>query len=193
MSYREDRYYIDKVIKGNRQAFSALVEKHQDNVYSLALKICSSREDAEEVAQDSFLKAFRSLDSFKGKSSFATWLYRITYNTAISCVRKKNYKVLSLEEFPADASDFLRSGASEDFAENEYRKSVLAFALQRLNPEDRALISMHYIQDMDLDEIIDIVKITKSNLKVRLHRARKKMEETLLLNLKTKEEVYEKV
>jgi RNA polymerase sigma factor (sigma-70 family) len=194
MSYPGDKYYIDKVIKGNRNAFAGLVEKYQDKVYTLSLKICNRPEDAEEVAQDSFMKAFKSLSSFKGNSSFSTWLYRITYNTAISCVRKKNYKVLKIEDFPADASDFLMDDGSEDFAEMEFRKTLLSFALQKLSADDRAIISLHYLQGLSLDEIMDIVKLSKSNLKVRLHRARKKMEETLLANISvTKEEIYEKV
>ena len=74
---------------------------------NLAFRICGNREEAEEIAQDSFLKAYRSLSGFKMKSSFATWLYRIVYNTAISHVRIKKKGVLSLEDFPADATDFI--------------------------------------------------------------------------------------
>jgi len=192
MSRTTDKYYIEKVLNGNRNAYSGLVEKYQDKVFSLALKICGNAEDAEEVAQDSFMKAFRSLGSFKGKSSFSTWLYRITYNTSISCVRQKNYDVLKLEDFPASANDFLQNNESEDLAELEYKRTLLSFALQKLSIEDRALISMYYFQDLSTEEIIDIVKITKSNLKVRLHRARKKLEDTIVNNYFKKEEVYEK-
>lgn len=193
MSNNGDKYYIEKVLNGKRQAFSAIVEKHQDKVFSLALKICGNIEDAEEVAQDSFMKAFRSLSTFKGKSSFSTWLYRITYNTAVSCVRKKNYNVLSLEEFPADASDFLQNNESEDKAEKEYKRSLLAFAIQKLSIEDRAIISMYYFQELSLNEIIEIINITKSNLKVRLHRARKKLEECISNNYLKGEKVYEQI
>ncbi|MDX2413970.1 MAG: RNA polymerase sigma factor [Bacteroidales bacterium] len=193
MSKNGDIYYIEKVLNGKRQAFSVLVENHQDKVFSLALKICGNAEDAEEVAQDSFMKAFRSLGSFKGKSSFGTWLYRITYNTAISCVRKKNYNVLNIEDFPADASDFLQNNESETLAEMEYKRSLLAFAMQKLNIEDRAIISMYYFQELNLNEIVEITKMTNSNLKVRLHRARKKLEETISNNYSQKEEAHEKV
>jgi RNA polymerase sigma-70 factor (ECF subfamily) len=77
------------VLKGEQSAYTFLVEKHKNLVFSIVLKVLSSREDAEEVAQDVFLKAYQSLGSFEMKSKFSTWLYRIAYNAAISKTRKK--------------------------------------------------------------------------------------------------------
>ena len=82
-------YYIDQVLGGNINAFTYIVDRHKDKAYNLAFRICCNHEEAEEIAQDSFLKAYRALGSFKRKSSFSTWLYRIVYNTAISYVRVK--------------------------------------------------------------------------------------------------------
>jgi len=113
------------------------------------------------------------------KSSFATWLYRIVYNTAISRLRIKNKGVLSLEDFPADATDFIGSNTSEEEAEKEYRSSLLSFALQKISEEERGLISLYYYEDMSIEEISDVTGISKSNVKVRMFRARQKMLEII--------------
>src|SRR5512140_1430764 len=107
MEFKNDIYYIMEILKGNQNAFSYLVDEHKDRSFNLALRICGNHEDAEEVTQAAFIKAFRSLHQFKMKSSFATWLYRIVYNTAISDVRTRKQAPLSLEEFPADATDYM--------------------------------------------------------------------------------------
>lgn len=133
MDYKGDIFYINQVLEGSINAYSYIIDKHKDNVFNLAYRICGNREDAEEIAQDGFLKAFKSLKSFKMQSSFATWLYRIVYNTAISLVRTKKKGVLSLEDFPADAIDFLKYGTSEEEAENDFRNSLVNFALQKIN------------------------------------------------------------
>ena len=85
----EDHILIEKVLAGDSNAFSGLIDRYKDMVYTLAIRIVKNNEDAEEVAQDSFIKAFEKLDSFKGSSKFSTWLYTIVYRTALTKVRKK--------------------------------------------------------------------------------------------------------
>jgi RNA polymerase sigma factor (sigma-70 family) len=116
--------YIDQVLGGNLNAFTNIVDQHKAQAYNLAFRICCCREAAEEIAQDSFLKAYRALGSFKRKSSFSTWLNRIVYNTAVSYVRLKRREILSLEDFPVDATDLIGTGTSEGEAEIEYRRSL---------------------------------------------------------------------
>jgi len=179
MDYKGDILYIEQVLSGKINAFSFIVDRHKDQAYNLAFRICGNHEEAEEIAQDSFLKAYKSLRGFKMKSSFATWLYRIVYNTAISRLRIKNKGVLSLEDFPADATDFIGSNTSEEEAEKEYRSSLLSFALQKISEEERGLISLYYYEDMSIEEISDVTGISKSNVKVRMFRARQKMLEII--------------
>jgi RNA polymerase sigma factor (sigma-70 family) len=179
MDHKGDIYYIRQILSGNNNSFSYIVERHKDKAYNLAFRICGSREDAEELAQDSFLKAFRSLKSFQMKSSFATWFYRIVYNSSISHVRIKKKSVLSLEDFPADATDFIGSNTTEEEADNEYRNSLVNFALQKINEEERALVSLYYYEELSTDEISDVTGISKSNIKVKLFRARQKMLEII--------------
>ena len=179
MDYKGDIYYIEQIIAGNSNSFSYIVDRHKNKAYNLAFRICGNHEEAEELAQDSFVKAYRSLKGFKMKSRFATWLYRIVYNTAISHVRIKKKGVLSLEDFPADATDFIGSNTSEEEAEREYRSSLVNFGLQKITEEERGLISLYYYDEMSTDEISDITGITKSNIKVKLFRARQKMQEII--------------
>jgi RNA polymerase sigma-70 factor (ECF subfamily) len=179
MEFKEDIFYIGQVLGGNINAYSHLVEKHKDGAFNLALRISGNREEAEEISQDAFLKAFRSLGRFRRQSSFSTWLYRIVYNTAISLVRSRRKGILSVEEFPANIVDFISYSANEEEAGREYRNSVVNFALQKINEDERALISLYYYDDLDISEISDVTGISKSNIKVRLFRARQKMLEII--------------
>jgi RNA polymerase sigma factor (sigma-70 family) len=175
MTYQGDIFYINQILNGNINAFTYLVDHHKDKAFNLAYRICGSTEEAEEVAQDAFMKAFRSLGGFQMKSSFATWLYRIVYNTAISYVRIRKKGVLSLDDFPADAKDFIGANTTEEEAEREYRTALINFTLRKITEEERGIISMFYYDEMTLEEIADITGISKSNIKVRLFRARQKM------------------
>jgi RNA polymerase sigma-70 factor (ECF subfamily) len=179
MDSETDKYYIEQVLDGKINAFSYLIDRHKNKAYNLAFRICGNPEEAEEVAQDAFLKAFRSLKNFRMKSSFATWLYRIVYNTAISLVRNRKKGVLSLEEFPVDAVDFLGVNKNEDEAVEDYRNSLVNFALQKINDEERGLITLYYYNELDTGEISKITGINKSNIKVKLFRARQKMAEII--------------
>jgi RNA polymerase sigma-70 factor (ECF subfamily) len=179
MDYKGDIYYIGQILDGKQNAFTYLVDKHKDHAYNLALRICGNHEEAEEIAQDAFIKAYRSLAQFKMKSSFATWLYRIVYNTAISLVRARKKAPLLLEDFPADAKDFLGINSSAEEAEAEYRSSLVNFALQKISEEERGLIDLYYYEELNTDEIAGITGISKSNIKVKLYRARQKMIEII--------------
>lgn len=179
MDYKGDIFYIGQVLDGNINAFTYIVDKHKDHAYNLALRICGNHEEAEEIAQDAFMKAYRSLKGFKMKSSFATWLYRIVYNTAVSLVRTRKKGVLSLDEFPAEASDFMRNSSSEEEADAEYRNSLVNFALQKIGEDERALVTLYYYEELNTEEISEITGISKSNVKVKLFRARQKMIEII--------------
>jgi len=175
MDYKGDSYYIEQVLAGRTNAYSYIVDRYKDKAFNLAFRICGNREEGEEVAQDSFLKAFRSLNNFRMKSSFATWLYRIIFNTAISHIRSRKEALHSLEEFPADASDFIGNNNNEEEAEKEYKESIVNYALSKVEEEERGLISLYYYEDMKIDEISEVTGISNSNIKIRLYRTRQKM------------------
>ena len=97
MRFESDSYYIEKVLNNDVAAFSKLIDKHKEMVFTVAVRILRNREDAEEIAQDTFIKAYKSLKTFKRESKFSTWLYRIAYNAAISKTRKKRLQTVDLD------------------------------------------------------------------------------------------------
>ena len=99
MNPTKDQICIEKILQGDTSSFSFLVESYKDMAYTIAMKIVRNAEDAEEVAQDSFVKAYQQLQSFKGNSKFSTWLYTIVYRTAISKIRKKKLEVTDIDDY----------------------------------------------------------------------------------------------
>ena len=177
MNKKDDKYLIEQVLAGDVNSFSFIVERHKNRSFNLAIKICGNREDAEEIVQDAFLKAYRSLGGFRKESNFATWLYRIVYNTAISQIRNKNENTTPLEDAMLEV--YNRSDVDENETDNERRKLLINFALGKLNEVDRGLITFMYYDDLTIDEMVEITGMSASNIKVRLHRSRQKLLETL--------------
>ena len=188
MEQEQDSIYIKRVIGGDRNAFAFLVDKYKNMVFSIALQISRDREEAEEIAQDSFIKAFQSLKSFQGKAKFSSWLYRIVYNTAISQIRKKNKGMISIDDTNIPETLYIESKRNHESLSLEERKKYLEAAMDLLEKEERMLIILYYYEERDLDEIAEIAGITKTNTKVRLYRARKKM--LMVLESFLKEEKY---
>jgi len=173
--YQSDNFYIEKVRKKETTAYSFLVDKHKDMVFSIALRILRSREDAEELAQDVFVKAYQSLDTFKGDSKFSTWLYRIVYNAAISKTRKKKIETVDLDYNLVD--NYSTDEIKEDINRLEYeeQKHIVHKVLESLNPEDSMMVSLFYFNENSTEEISDVMGLTQSNVKVKLHRLRKRL------------------
>ena len=172
MEKNGDIFYIEKVLNGRTENFSFLVEKYKDIVFSIALKVLRNREEAEEMAQESFIKAYKSLHTFKGNAKFSTWLYRITYNTCISEVRKKKVKFVSTDDI--QVSEEIEEMNFDGIPEENRAKYVKA-ALEKLPEDEYTMILFFYFEDKSVEEIGDIMKMTESNVKVKLFRARKKL------------------
>jgi RNA polymerase sigma-70 factor (ECF subfamily) len=188
MNKNEDIFYIEAVRKGNVTAFSVLIEKYQNMVYSLALKLLKNTEDAEEMAQDTFIKAFQKLDMYEGKSKFSTWLYSITYNACISELRKRRIQFSSLEEQRFSDQDEMKMNSYLSETKKEDQEKYLNLALSKLPEDDQVLVTLYYYENQSMDDISIITGLTVSNIKVKIHRARKKMYE--LLHELLKEEMY---
>lgn len=185
MEQKNDSWYVERVLKGDTQYFSYFVEKYKDIVFSIAMKVLRNREDAEEMAQESFIKAFKSLHTFKGEAKFSTWLYRITYNNCISEVRKKKVKFVSAEDVQiSDEPEEMNL----DGIPAENRAKYVKAALEKLPEDEYTLILLYYFDDKSVEEIGEITKMTESKLKVKLFRARKKL--YAILNDMLKEEIY---
>jgi RNA polymerase sigma-70 factor (ECF subfamily) len=185
METKDDIYYIEKVIEGQTQYFSYIVEKYKDIVFSIAFKVLRNREDAEEMAQESFIKAYKSLDTFKGKAKFSTWLYRIAYNSCISEVRKRKIHFASTDDIEVKDED---SEINLDGIPEENRAKYLKQALEKLPEDEYTLVLLYYFEDQTIEEISKVTKLSESNAKVKLFRARKKL--YTILNDMLKEEIY---
>ncbi|MCL3780636.1 sigma-70 family RNA polymerase sigma factor [Prolixibacteraceae bacterium JC049] len=178
MENNSDIIYIKKVQAGNRDAFGYLVEKYQDMVFSIALKIVKNDSDAEEIAQDAFIKAFRYIGGFKAESKFSTWLYSIVYNTAISSLRKKKITTYEIDEGINQTTDVSDTNQMHAITAEEQKK-YLKIALEKLNENDQILLTLFYFEEQTLDEISAITGMKASNVKVKVHRARKKLYKVL--------------
>ena len=185
MNPTKDQIYIEKVLQGDSSSYSYLVDNYKNMVYTIALKIVKNPEDAEEVAQDSFVKAFKQLQSFKGNSKFSTWLYTIVYRTAISKIRKKKLEVTDIDEYVIENHSIDFSFPQLDLLKVGEQKKYVTFAINTLPEIDALLITLFYLNENTFDEIIQITGLTKTNIKVRLFRARKKLYKELSKLLKT--------
>jgi RNA polymerase sigma-70 factor (ECF subfamily) len=175
MKFRSDSYYITKIKEGDPSAYAVLVNKYKKMAFNVALQMMGNREDAEEIAQDAFLKAYRALDSYKGDSKFSTWIYRIIYNTAISKLRKKKLDTSSIDEDYSASVNVKSTQSAVQELRDEERKVFLKQALDQLSGDERTLITLFYLDENSVDEVCSITGLSVSNVKVKLHRARKKL------------------
>ncbi|MDB5003413.1 MAG: polymerase subunit sigma [Mucilaginibacter sp.] len=172
-------------LKGNQSAYADLVRLHQRFVFTLAMRFTKSREDAEEVAQDCFVKAFRSLESFKQESKFSTWLYSIVYTTAMTSLRKKRLDTSSIDDEETYIQiENVSSGYDTDNIENKSRSFYLNQAIEQLTPDDATIITLFYKGEQSLEEIAQALGIEANSVKVKLFRARQRLKERLEHNLK---------
>jgi RNA polymerase sigma-70 factor (ECF subfamily) len=148
------------------------------------MKILNQREDAEEVAQDAFIKAYNSLGSFQSSSTFKTWFFRIVYNTSISKLRTRKNIEVKFEDVKISDSEIQATENAIGQLNTEDRQRFLQAGLERLEPEEQALLKMYYYDDFSMDEISVITSLTLSNVKVKIHRSRKKLLQELKFVLK---------
>lgn len=174
MTHHDEQRLIQKVREGDTEAFAPLVERYSRPIFALVVGIVGQREEAEELTQDIFLKAYTNLSTFSFRSSFSTWLYRIACNTALTAVRRRQRR-FALFDF-SRAERLPEVSDEGELAElSEAQEQALRSALDRLDPDERALIQLHYYENRPLSECGEILSLTESNTKVRLHRIRKKL------------------
>jgi len=175
-----DNEIISRVLRGEQNAYAELVTRYQGYVFTLTLRMIRSREDAEEVAQDVFIKAYRSLADFRGESKFSTWLYTITNTTCITFLRKKKLDVHSLDnEKVFEVADSKDSGFRANLIEQKSRVNMVNEAIALLSPDDAEIITLFYKAEQSLEEIARILRLETNTAKVRLHRARGRLKEKM--------------
>jgi RNA polymerase sigma factor, sigma-70 family len=170
--YINDSFYIEKIKAGDVQAFSVIVSRYKDKVFSIVYRIINNREDAEDLTQEIFIKLFKSINGFKNESEFSTCLYRIAYNTTLTELRKRKISFFSVDENPLILNE--NEPFDEIFLEEgENRIIYLQKAMDLLLPNDLFIVSLYYTEDKSVQEIAGIVGQTESNIKVKLYRIRK--------------------
>jgi RNA polymerase sigma factor (sigma-70 family) len=178
---KEVNHIIQQFKTGDRTGFGELVAHYTSLVYALALKMADSTEDAEEITQDAFLKAYKGLAHFKGNSKFSTWLYQITYFTAINYLRKKKINTVDLS---FDREDIAHENSLKKLEQAD-REKYLTNAMSFLKPDERAIITLFHLEENTIEEVAAITKLSPSNVKVKVHRTRKKLYGILKVLLKS--------
>ncbi|MCB9337136.1 MAG: sigma-70 family RNA polymerase sigma factor [Lewinellaceae bacterium] len=180
-----DQHLITATLRGDQASFRVLVERYQDYVFTVANKVLRNREEAEEAAQDTFVKAYRALAGFEQRSRFSTWLYQIAWRAAIDRQRLKKLNSQSID----DNNSFLQIGdrepTPEEHLQQKNTKALVHHALSQMKPEDASLLAFYYLQEQSVKEISEITGLTESNIKVKLFRLRDALKNHLAKQLKT--------
>lgn len=182
MTREEEAKIIRAVLVGNTNAFDDLVREYQNQVYRIALKMTGNEEDAFDLSQETFLKAYRSLGSFRGESGFGSWLYRMAANLCIDFLRRRKRrgadKVLSLDDTEPDGRSRevpdRRYEPQAALERRELRESVRA-GLQRLPDEQRLILILRNVEGLSYQEIAEVLKLELGTVKSRIARARARL------------------
>ncbi len=175
MTTNTDHQLIEKTLDGNTQAFSVLVERYQNYVFTIAVRMLRNREEAEEVAQDSFIKAFEALSTFRGESKFSSWLYSITYRKTLDRIRKNNNSrtIELVEEITESETEDIENALH--FLQIQERNELIKKGIEELPEQDGAIITFFYFEELSIKEIAEITELSEDNVKIKLYRSRKKL------------------
>lgn len=180
----QEKTWVERAQSGDQEAFRCLVERYQRRVYAVAYGIVRNHDDAWDIAQESFVKAYRNLGRFQGKSGFYTWIYRITYNLCIDSMRSKGRR--SFVEI--DSNRMLEAAVAEEaprqthpsrVADQKELGKIIQTALGQLSEKHRAIIVLREIEELSYEEIADVLKVSKGTVMSRLFHARRKLQELL--------------
>ncbi|OIQ30702.1 MAG: RNA polymerase [Bacteroidetes bacterium MedPE-SWsnd-G2] len=174
-----DQEYINRILQGDSNAFAILVDRYKALVFTLALRVLKHKEEAEEVSQDAFIKAYKNLNKFKGDSKFSTWIYKITYHACLDRIKKnkKDDVLRAIDEYTEHK--VISVDGILDGIEKKERNVVIKECIFKLPEDEAALITLYYFEELSLDEIGEIVGLKSNNVKVKLFRIRKRLGEIL--------------
>ncbi len=180
-----DQEIIEAIRSGHVRGFGVLVDRHKDRAMTLALRIVGEREDAEEVVQDAFLRAYRNLEQFRGESRFSTWFYRILYNACMARVtrRPKHGETVDSGDETIDMIDSKEPSVQQTL-ENEEEQAVLQEEMTRLPETFRTALTLFYVQELSYDEMASILQMPLGTVKTNLSRGRLLLRKRVLERLK---------
>lgn len=175
-----DNEIINRVLHGEQALYAELVKRYQNFVFTIALRYTPIREDAEEIAQDVFVKVYRSMADFRGESKFSTWLYTIVTTTCITFLRRKKLTIHSLDnEHIFEAADNQNSTFKANQVEQKSKVQFINEAIKLLSVDDARIITLFYQAEQSLEEIGRIIGVDPNTAKVKLHRARQRLKEKM--------------
>ncbi len=182
--YPDDLHYINKFKEGDRAAFEKLVLKYQDKIYNLCRHILGNAQDAEDAAQDAFIKAYQNLDSFKPDASFYTWLYRIAVYTCLDYKKRPFFESIFKSSPESEGDEFIREPVSDEpspekMYESKQLGQVLRKSLVTLSPKLRTVIILKEIEGLPYEEIGEILDVSIGTVKSRISRAREELRELM--------------
>lgn len=177
---------VQKVQAGNVGAFDQLVQKYREQIFAVIYNMTSNREDASDLAQETFIKAFQAIGRFQGKSSFFTWIYRIAVNTTVTFIKKRNRRrFISYENIDEEASGaeilerLTASNRSDKGALVSELQEKLNDALQKLSLKHRTVVILHEIEGLEHTEIAEITQTSTGTVRSRLHYAKRQLQSYL--------------
>lgn len=175
MNQTTDHHFITQTLAGDPQAFGQLVMRYQDYVFTVVNRMVQHKEEAQEITQDTFVKAYSSLSSFRGDSKFSSWLYTIAYRKTLDRIKKnKRYAEFDALEQVLTADEDTETHGLKRLVAQE-RSATIKAAIAQLEPVTAALISFYYYEELSVKEIEKITDLTPENIKVKLYRGRKKL------------------
>jgi RNA polymerase sigma factor (sigma-70 family) len=175
-----DTEIIKRVLVGEQGLFAQLVQRYQSYVFTLVLRFTDNREDAEEISQDVFVKAYRSLADFRGDAKFSTWLYTIVRTSCITFLRKKRLNTTSLDNERTNLQvESRESGFTANIIEQKSKHAMVNAAIRMLSPDDTQILTLFYKGEQSLDEIGRVMGLEPNTVKVKLHRARNRLKEKM--------------
>ena len=171
----DENILIEKTLKGDIHSFESIVKDYNMMVYTLAYRVLKNKEEAEELAQDVFLKVYQSLGSFNRTSKLSTWIYRITYNASISKYKSHKRKIDAIEinnSIEFNISDSTDTHRNISFKE---KQEIINDSLLKLPETEKIIVTLYYYEELPIKEIAEIIGITPQNVKIKLYRSRKKL------------------
>lgn len=170
----DEKLQIKQVLKGDTSAFAYFVDTYQDMAITIAFRICGNKQDAEDIVQNAYVKAFHNLHTFRTDSKFSTWFYRIVYNTALTHISSSGFSTEFVEYQQMDTeSSFSEWDTLERINEQE-KKAVINETLEKMPKDESLLLTLYYLEENSVKDIVLITGLGESNIKVKLHRARKR-------------------
>lgn len=182
----DERQVIQRVLDGDQEAFAELVTAYEKQVYNLCLRMCGNQEDARDLSQEAFVKAWRGLQFYQFEATFSTWLYRLTSNVCIDFLRRKKREPQTVPPLQNENGEDVEPEVADSCPDPEEqllhreRQSQIAWAMGQLEPEFRQVLTLRVIQELSYEQIAEITELKVGTVKSRIARARWKLKKILL-------------